>query len=104
MLPLLLGRSTRGRLSPPYIDAASLQQQSSIFLEHSFSCLSHRYQSVNMAAAFSSLPEILQPKEEDIQMMLSAGGRYHDQGLMRLWETEFSCRHLRILSAVLSHV
>ena len=27
------------------------------------------------ASAFSSLPEVLQPKEEDIQMMLSAGGR-----------------------------
>jgi len=28
------------------------------------------------ASAFSSLPEILQPKEEDIQMMLSAGGKF----------------------------
>jgi hypothetical protein len=29
---------------------------------------------MSAANAFSSLPEILQPKEEDIQMMLSAGG------------------------------
>lgn len=28
------------------------------------------------ASAFSALPEILQPKEEDIQMMLSAGGMF----------------------------